>query len=338
MRNKKLELLINHDYMRQYFDSRIEKFFGSNQKLIDLKIKECRTFSDITIAVKYTLKTENHMGEKLTYEIRGSASSEDEFIQMRAKAYQLMNSIPILSKPLAFDEKLGLLLYIEIPGTTLRHFLCADSNNEEKIKFIKLSAEWLANLHSFNYILEEKQDEEFLQTKIAIFKNAFLRHWQERYSEIEKLLDSVSEERFLVYDPNLFIACHGDFTPSNIIIQRRHNFVTAIDFIDAVMADPVYDITVFLVQIEDLAVWQHLNRQAGENFKKNFIDQYQKSSPSINKKNWTKRLNIHQAFNAMQVAKFTVEAVPWIDKRNRAADKLLEYAHRCIIEKEEIVI
>lgn len=345
MKNNQLKLLTDQEYMERYFDSKIGNFFGEDKKSVELKIKKCRTFSDLTTAIKYTLTVENNKGEKTNYQIRGSASSEDEFIQMRAKSYRLMKAMfknkkfqgnLTLPRPIAFDEELGLLLYLEVSGTTLRHFLRTEPNIKEKIKFIKLTAEWLANLHSFDYTLTEKQDEEFLQTKIAIFKTAFLRHWQERYSEIEKLLDKILEERLLIYDPDLFVLGHGDFTPSNIIIQRRHNLVAALDFIDAAMADPVYDLAVFFVQIEDLAIWGYLNFEASKNLKKAFIDQYQKSIHWL--ADWPRKLNVHQAFNAMQVAKFTVEAVPWIDERNRAANQLIEYAYRCINEKEEIII
>jgi len=153
-----------------------------------------------------------------------------------------------IPQPIGYFPEFGMLLYRNIPGTSLMEsFEHGKNHYQEKIKSaIDLLIEFHAKkppavpeAHFFWY--KEKGSFEKLIETICTKYTAHCH----RIKQVAALLLASEKE---ILDPKSFTLVHGDFQPNNIIFSEDGK-ASLIDFNDAYLFDELYDLAYFTTQV-----------------------------------------------------------------------------------------
>jgi len=147
--------------------------------------------------------------------------------------------------------------------------------------YFNLSAEWLAKLHLLK--LRTESLESSLKREEKRF-DSYLRAFSSTNSpylgKAEKFLALLREEekRIFLSEQDVFVQCHGDYHPKNVIIgQDRMRdistlFISVIDFDNSIFMPPEFDVGYFISQLAyQFHDTPHVLEQYTEN---NFIKTY----------------------------------------------------------------
>ncbi|MDD5132538.1 MAG: phosphotransferase, partial [bacterium] len=123
--------------------------------------------------------------------------------------------------------------------------------------YFKLSAEWLAKLHSLKLVTEGYENTlEREEHRAKNYLKSFQSTGNPYRSEAEKYIDFVLDKERGLFPGDLsrLVLCHGDYHPRNIIIgQDRARdigtlYVSVIDFDNAIFMPPEFDLGYFISQ------------------------------------------------------------------------------------------
>ena len=127
------------------------------------------------------------------------------------------------------------------------------------IEYLRLSAQWLARLHQAGLRLGALKDTVARESKrMENYKDAFKNASSHDRAHLADLLDLITEREQRLFEgrAGIFVQCHGDFHPKNIIIgqDRLHDpttrFVSAVDFDSSTLMHPAFDVGYFVSQFE----------------------------------------------------------------------------------------
>ena len=145
-------------------------------------------------------------------------------------------------RPILFMPALSFLMMEEAEGKPLREIF---ARNEDPASYVKGAARWLARLHdsSINLDSVHSPDDEIA----ASFRYSRAGSWllPTRKSEIQSISKQLvnAQKSFRSIDRK---PIHGDYHPRNIIVSP--GLTTVIDFEEAGMGDPAFDVGYFMAQ------------------------------------------------------------------------------------------
>jgi len=224
---------------------------------------------------KYRIKIHLFEDKKSVQEIL-RATPRTEF-NVASFLLKIKNCLPsFVLSPLDFLKREKIFLYKEIQGKPLRRFILQKNVSKQVSGLVEEAGITLKSLHRFfkkiNFVsspsspfigdfktlLKHYPD---LGRMILGFKKEFQRKYQ-RFAEKKQII-------------------HGDFTPSNIIVQENKK-LKIIDFGSVRHGFPYEDVACFLAQIDDLYLWGYISPQRRRVLQRKFLLGYFKRMPSKN--------------------------------------------------------
>lgn len=179
---------------------------------------------------------------------------------VKARAGQTFSSLEALHghasdglvpAPVALVEDLHLVLMEHAAGTSLKRLLKRASSRHEAERAVALAAETLCALHARELQSEQprlpQQQAEELRTRagdVAALAPALTDRIGELLERSRALLDSIP--------PAAHACVHGDFKPSQLLVDGEH--ATVVDLDRACMGDPGLDLGAFTAQLHKEAL------------------------------------------------------------------------------------
>ncbi|HYY91648.1 MAG TPA: aminoglycoside phosphotransferase family protein [Candidatus Dormibacteraeota bacterium] len=174
-------------------------------------------------------------------------------------------------KPIAYIPALSFLMIERAEGRILREIF---ERSENPYPYVKGAAQWIAKLHNSEIKLDytHSQDKE-IETSLRYTRTAswlLPRLESEVHSLAAKL---VRVQKALRTAPRKTI--HGDYHPRNIIVSPE--ITTVIDFEEAGMGDPAFDVGYFIAQTK----MTHGTQESTVRATDTFFEEYTKDQPNL---------------------------------------------------------
>ena len=172
--------------------------------------------------------------------------------------------------PILYIPALSFLMMEQAQGEPLREVLERRSDPDP---YVKGAARWLAKLHSCNITVDgaSSRDDEIANShryaRAALWLLPTLR------SEIQSISNQLIDAQKTL-QPCVGKPIHGDYHPRNIIVSP--DLTTVIDFEEARMGDPAFDIGYFTAQTKMTHGFGDTTLQAVEAF----LQEYQENQPN----------------------------------------------------------
>ncbi len=144
--------------------------------------------------------------------------------------------------PVLYIPALSFLMMEQAEGQTLREIFESRSDPES---YVKGAARWLARLHNSSIRL----DGEFSRDDEIVASHRYLRAGSWLFPTLKSEIQVVSDQLIDAQkslQPPARKPIHGDYHPRNIIVSP--NLTTVIDFEEARMGDPAFDVGYFVAQ------------------------------------------------------------------------------------------
>jgi len=146
----------------------------------------------------------------------------------------------------AFDLEAGVILLEDLGDVSLEAYARNCLSGETAMEQYKKVIEVVLDIQSINGVMLERS---FDVQKLMSEFDFFIEHCLKGYFKISDPLPVSLKGRFediayAMYDPKLFVIAHRDYHSRNIIV--KDNVVRVIDFQDAMMGLPQYDIVSLL--------------------------------------------------------------------------------------------
>lgn len=264
--NNDLNFLLDKEKVEEFINQRSQDLFGSSDHIEITEISRTATYNKSSFNVLYKVK----VGDSVK-EIRASASQQ---ISKKAN-FELLEFIYkngfdsgkfLIAKPLGYFEDFNVMFYENIQGKPLMVELA--TSLDELISKIKLCAQMLKKIHGLPQpeisLWEADNFFEFKDLERGALKNYYPQIAGELDSIVTQIKDKIDHKKITSF-------CHGDFQPSNLIINQDKIYVLDFDLVSLI--DKEYDIANFISQLRIMA------KRFGnfENFKileKEFLSEY----------------------------------------------------------------
>ena len=173
--------------------------------------------------------------------------------------------------PVLYIPALSFLMMEQAEGEPLRGIF---ENGKDPGPYVKGTARWLSKLHNSDITLDGESSQE---DEIAA-SNRYARGGSWLLPTLKSEIQSISNQLIdaqKAFRPRERKPIHGDFHPRNIIVAP--DLTTVIDFEEARMGDPAFDVGYFTAQTKMTHGLGGSTVQAVEVF----IQEYQENQPSI---------------------------------------------------------
>ena len=253
-------------YMKKLFGSEVTDH--ANRKLLRVKIEVLRKYLRKTI-IRYTLEFD----DSSTASCIGLHRESDKRLQrafarlhlLRSKGFGEDSNLRV-PEPILYSPALSLLLVNEAEGKTLRSVLAEQGNGTGKC--VEGAARWIAKLHlsNVNFDNTRVQQEEILDS--LRYRHAAIK----LFPALESKMQYVSQHLINAQGklPHVPLSpIHGDYHPRNVISSP--NVTTVVDFDEARMGDPAFDLGYFSAQTK----MTHGFKAAIDRATSRFLEDYQ---------------------------------------------------------------
>jgi len=270
------EPIVDQQFMENFFRSHLELLGAS--ELLGLKILRhdpTKVFDRRVVLVKYELAIRKPDGSVEELILRGSKGPDDK----RIKAFHIMDNLArhgflesaySVPRPIGYFPEYGLLLYVNIPGTTM--MVRMESGKDRLAEITRGAIEWLIQFNNKkpHGVLEAKfqweKEREIFSRLVETVCNKYKTQCPRIQAAVEVLLRQEKE----LLDESQFTLVHGDFQPNNIILTERG--VAVIDFNDAFFFDELYDLAYFVTQVRFML--QRFSRQTLDPLLASLVNHY----------------------------------------------------------------
>lgn len=237
-----LNFLLDKEKVEEFINQISQDLFGSPDHIEITEISRTATYNKSSFNVLYKIKVDGNKKE-----IRVSASQQ---ISKKAN-FQLLKFIYengfdsgefLIAKPLGYFEDFNLMFYENIQGKPLISEL-ATSLSELVLK-VKLCAQMLKKIHG----LPKPEISLWDANNFFEFKELERGALQNYYPKIATKLDDILVNiKKKIDSDKTTVFCHGDFQPSNLIINQDEIYVLDFDLVS--LLDKEYDIANFISQL-----------------------------------------------------------------------------------------
>lgn len=207
--------------------------------------------------------------------------------------------------PLEYIADLKALIYEQVPGNTLLHYIQKKRSTKDLLPLIKRSARWLSKFHTFELPDEDRAKVPIFQLsnmnwtveELQHYVDAADAHQGEKLKNLFTTLDAVEKKLRTSFKPGL---TYGDLHPENIITDNLLSTgLTMIDFTDVAMGDSLRDIGSFIQQLEFMAR-NNMSETKIRNLRQAFIETYFDQPMDDLAQHIYNRINLYQAWNAFR--------------------------------------
>ena len=237
-----LNFLLDKEKVEDFINQRSHDLFGSSDYVEVVEISRTATYNKSSYNVLYIIKV--HGGIK---EIRASASQQIS----KVANFQLLKFIYengfdsgkfLIAKPLGYFEDFNVMFYENIQGKPLMVELT--TSLDELVSKIKPCAQMLKKIHG----LPKPEISLWEANKFFEFKDLERGALRNYYPQIATKLDDVLVSiKKKINSNKTSVFCHGDFQPSNLIINQDKIYVLDFDLVS--LFDKEYDIANFISQL-----------------------------------------------------------------------------------------
>lgn len=273
-RYNKIELALDQDYIKKYFQK--QNVYSLKDKLKKIEIKRLYRIDPNAYSIKYPLFFKNRKEKDIFAtgrKIRKNRKSYDLLkYLLQKKSLQNFNIPNVLF--CGFSSHL--IFYEYIKGKNMIHFIKRNKKKELEI-FIKKSAEQLAKLHNLKIKNSKfkkiplgnlRKDKEKAKYYLKVLKKNLPEHILEIKKSLEKIL--IFKKDLFKKKKKEFILIHGDFQPTNLLFDGKKAKI--IDFEHSFFYRPAFDLAFFLTNLE--VRFYQAQRNDFSYFKKIFFDSY----------------------------------------------------------------
>ncbi len=310
-RKNSISILSDKKWAEDFLQPRFAKYFPEAKKLIDIEIKVIKTFLDYQrIIVKYNLVLSGKNGdfkksiivkaERKNNSLKPVGTKIDYSINFFLEKNKLGD---IIARPLEYYNPLQAFFCETIEGECLKQ-ISANHQSEKFINFIPMVAEAVQKIHCLknkgiiikNQLWENRQQKIYLSLikkhypfGLKRFKNLILFC---RDFKIKNRKDFSGQDNHLI---------HGDLHSGNIFTTEQK--IKIIDFSEAGVADPLYDLGYFFIHTELMFEYDfHQNYQEMiEKVKSLFCQNYFQRQPSDSEK---KRISYYALNNLCHIISY----------------------------------
>jgi aminoglycoside phosphotransferase (APT) family kinase protein len=191
--------------------------------------------------------------------------------------------------PIIYIPALSFLMMEQAEGESLREVL---KNRKDPQPYVKGAARWLAILHNSNITLDGESSRDY---EIATSQR-YARAGSWLLPTLKLKIQSISAQLIdaqKTLQPYVRKPIHGDYHPRNIIVDS--DLTTVIDFEEARMGDPAFDVGYFTAQTKMTHGRGDVTVQALEAF----LEEYQENQPNADR-DLEKRAAIFEAQTYLQ--------------------------------------
>ena len=264
--NNDLNFLLDKEKVEAFINQRSQDLFGLADQVEIVEISRTATYNKSSFNILYKIR----VGDSVK-EVRASASQQIS----KKTNFELLKFIYengfnsgkfLIAKPLGYFEDYNVMFYENIQGKPLISELATSLN--ELISKVKLCAQMLKKIHS----LPEPEISLWDADNFFEFKDLERGALQNYYPQITTKLDDILVNIKAKIDgkkTNVF--CHGDFQPSNLIINQDEIYVLDFDLVS--LLDKEYDIANFIGQLRVMTK-RFGNFENFEILKKEFLSDY----------------------------------------------------------------
>ncbi|MBI4415068.1 MAG: aminoglycoside phosphotransferase family protein, partial [Candidatus Kerfeldbacteria bacterium] len=283
LKNGRLAAL-SRPFMFRYFARKLRRWYPG-ASLVELTIKDTSTTA-FKKSIAYTLTLLHTNGRRDAHVLRGNIPSADTTIEARVASAAMKSiwssqdpaicfSVP---RPFGFDEQLRMLMYESSPGAPLARRIARrlpTARNE-----IGKAAAWLAHLHKKKIQSGRPRSLRRERKEAWYFGMNYRRYYPACDAETRRLFSIFFKKRASLdgeIRKSSFLI-HGDYNPTNVLVDRREKKIRIIDFGNAWRYDPMSDYANALVQIE-ITGWQYgLQRRYVDSLVRTFSRSYEKGN------------------------------------------------------------
>ncbi|MGA2666871.1 MAG: phosphotransferase [Patescibacteria group bacterium] len=266
-----IDFLLDKNQAEKFFTQNSQKIFEKEGAVEILEIKRSETYNPDSFNIFYRLRVEG-----VEMAVRGSASieasEETEFKALQWCYEHGLNSGNILApKPLGYFEEYNLMFYENVSGNFLLESL-GESFEELAIK-VTFCAQALRKFHSL-----PKPNFHLWNASALFHCNEYEKRHLERYfpkfgRKVNTVLEVIKSE---VDQKTSASLCHGDFQPTNIIINQEKFYI--LDYGLTSFLDKEYDLVNFINQLR--VMLKRFGRfENFEKLKETFLSNYGPSDP-----------------------------------------------------------
>ena len=293
---------------------------------VEIKKGRCRPFvkeipragSNVRVQ-EITIGTKGHDETRERIIIREFDSNEKW--QSAERAFRIMEEIARhgfgsgkYRVPRAIEHDLESMTVIEqgLRGSSLFEKVVLTDSEDARL-FVRLSAEWLARLHSQRLTITPRA--EFLEreeVRLARYIERFEKIQHPHTRRARETMEAVHEAEIALYGdhPEALIQGHGDYHPKNIYIgqdnlnKRETLYVAAIDFNNSMCLPPAFDVGTFLAQFRNqLLDYPDILQEIPEEV---FLEAYV-SAVKETDKNFLNEVELFRARTDLSIASFLIK-------------------------------
>lgn len=314
---KKMKLLLDEQFMLNFFNEKINKFNRGTKEIKRLSIHpiknhSSRSFTHIVCFYKLYFKN-----RKKPFNIIGSAHSDGSRLKLFQRQKYIYNhgfdsgdyKVP---QPLFYYEPLRAMFYEAAESHNLYSFIRKKDFNTVNWAMSKV-AKWLAKFHRLqmkksDYLKNQLSMKAVDPADILGGKSVLVKKYKKDLLQLFKQIKKIEKE--ILREPRKQSAVvHGDLHPENIIINKKgaiKNFAV-IDFTEMRIAPPMYDVSSFMQQVESMSKgYFSLDKIA--KLQKKFLEEYLKASGKKMDKSLENQLHLYVAWVSLRGAIYFIGA------------------------------
>lgn len=280
MSNGQLALL-DPGFLQRYFSLRIPRWYPG-EKLLRIAVTD-QSHALYKKSILYTLTLRAPRGKKeRSIALRGNVPSLDttrEALNAYTALMALWEHAPALrtsiTRPIAYDPSLRVLLYESAPGKPLMSLL--RHRKAQRMAWLARAADWLALLHRYTIpagqirtLRDERREAGYFLMNYRGFFPACVPRAEQYISAFFKFRAKLSRRA------RRATLIHGDYNPNNIIVDTNPARLSVIDFGNARQYEPMSDLANSLIQLGYVNI-----RPASHTWRlqKSFLSSYERRRP-----------------------------------------------------------
>lgn len=321
--------ILSKRWMTSFFSRRLPRWYPG--RMLKNVVIDYKKPIDFKLNVQYRLVLQDRHGKREERIVRANIPSVHTTHELMA-AFQATCALwrdpnllhyGITTRPLGLERSVRAFFYEEADGQPLLQLLRRGASSGPA--WIARSAQWLRTLHGLHLTIGRRVSLAYEMRNTHYFSLNFEGYGKfiQRYhpgvvkqiARVQELLKRyrVARRRFEPVIQRNATLNHGDFHPSNMLVDEKNQTLSLIDFGNAVFADPYSDVTNTLVQLDLLPVNEKVPQRVSQAAQKSFWRSYTNGVALT--KHERQRFSLFLLRWSLQTLSYTLALIVQYDKR-----------------------